>query len=182
MRADAVRMCRWSTVALLGALMAWTPQASAQSEGEAPGPRSAQPLGTGLPLPRFASLRASEVYMRAGPGTRYPVEWIYRRRGLPVEIVAEFETWRKVRDWNGTIGWVHRAMLSGRRMGITTGSDTVLRRDPKPDAPAIARAETGVIAFIEGCGGGWCRVTAQGLSGWVDRKGLWGTYPNEKLD
>lgn len=170
-------------VALAAALAVAAPGvARAQGEGETSGPRGVPPRGTGLPLPRFASLRASEVYMRAGPGTRYPVEWIYRRRGLPVEIVAEFDTWRKVRDWNGTMGWVHRAMLSGRRTSITTAADTVLRREPAPGAAVIARAEAGVIARIERCNGAWCRITARGLTGWAPRKNLWGTYQGEKLD
>lgn len=153
----------------------------AQSALEIPGARSA-PRATGLPLPRFASLRASEVYMRAGPGTRYPVEWTYKRRGLPVEIVAEFDTWRKVRDWTGTIGWVHRAMLSGKRTGITVSADTVLRRSPAADAATVARAEPGVVVEIENCEGAWCRVTARGQTGWAARSQLWGVYPREKLD
>jgi SH3-like domain-containing protein len=153
----------------------------AQAAKEPPGARSA-PRATGLPLPRFASLRAREVYMRAGPGTRYPVEWIYKRRGLPVEIVAEFDTWRKVRDWTGTIGWVHRAMLSGKRTGITLSADTVLRRSPAEGAAAVARAEPGVVAEIENCEGAWCRITARGLTGWAARSQLWGVYPREKLD
>ena len=140
------------------------------------------PKRTGLPLPRFASLRAGEVYMRAGPGTRYPVEWIYRRRGLPVQIIAEFDTWRKVRDWNGTVGWVHRAMLSGRRMAITLANDTVLRRAPAADAPAVARSEPGVVARILKCADAWCRIEARGIKGWVPRGALWGTLPGENVD
>ena len=79
-----------------------------------------QPLlaETGLPLPRFASLKAEKVYLRTGPGQRYPVDWIFLRRGLPVEIVSEFEHWRRIRDWRGTESWIHRAMLSGRRTVI----------------------------------------------------------------
>jgi SH3-like domain-containing protein len=137
---------------------------------------------TGLPLPRFASLRASEVFMRTGPGTRYPVEWIYRRRDLPVQIIAEFDTWRKVRDWNGAVGWVHRAMLSGRRTAITVDDETVLRRAPDMTAPAVARAESGVIARILSCDGAWCRVDAGGMKGWTPRRALWGTFADEKVD
>lgn len=137
---------------------------------------------TGLPLPRFASFRASEVFMRTGPGTRYPVEWIYRRRDLPVQIIAEFDTWRKVRDWNGAVGWVHRAMLSGRRTAITVADETVLRRAPDMNAPAVARAEPGVVARILSCDGGWCRIDAGGMTGWAPRRALWGTFANEKVD
>jgi SH3-like domain-containing protein len=144
-----------------------------------PGARA--PRATGLPLPRFASLRANEVFMRAGPGTRYPVEWIYRRKGLPIQIIAEFDTWRKVRDWNGTTGWVHRAMLSGRRMALTIGNNTMLRRAPDHTAAPIAQARPGVIALILSCEGLWCRIDAGGLSGWATRKLLWGTFPGEKV-
>jgi SH3-like domain-containing protein len=144
-------------------------------------PGASAPRATGLPLPRFASLRAKKVYMRAGPGTRYPVEWTYRRKGLPIQIIAEFDTWRKVRDWNGTTGWVHRAMLSGRRMAMTIGNDTMLRRQPDKAAAPVARARPGVIARILSCKGAWCRIDAGGLSGWATRKLLWGTFPGEKV-
>lgn len=176
-----VRVLPGAVVVALAIIGLTAPPAQSQSARETPGARSA-PRATGLPLPRFASLRARKVYMRAGPGTRYPVEWIYRRRGLPVEIVAEFDTWRKVRDWTGTIGWVHRAMLSGKRTGITISADTVLRRSPGETAAAVARAEPGVVAEIENCEGAWCRITARGLTGWAARSQLWGVYPREKLD
>lgn len=145
-------------------------------------PRTDAPRSTGLPLPRFASLRANEVYMRSGPGTRYPIEWIYRRRGLPVQIIAEFDTWRKVRDWNGAVGWIHRAMLTGKRTAITTAADTTLLREPDPGAPVVARAESGVVAQLLSCQGPWCRIEARGLKGWVPRGALWGTLPGEKVD
>jgi SH3-like domain-containing protein len=157
-------------------------EATAASEGAAAARPRVTPKRTGLPLPRFASLRASEVYMRTGPGTRYPVEWIYRRRGLPVQIIAEFDAWRKVRDWNGTVGWVHRAMLSGRRTAVTLANDTVLRRAPAADAPAVARSEPGVVARILKCAGAWCRIEARGIKGWVSRTALWGTLPGENVD
>ncbi len=145
-------------------------------------PGAEAPRGTGLPLPRFASLRAGEVYMRTGPGTRYPIEWIYRRRGLPVQIVAEFDAWRKVQDPQGTVGWVHRAMLAGRRTAVVIADGTMLLRNPAPDAPAVARAEVGVMAEILSCEGAWCRIEARGLRGWIPRAALWGTFPGEKVN
>jgi SH3-like domain-containing protein len=137
---------------------------------------------TGLTLPRFASLRAREVNMRAGPGVRYPVEWVYKRRGLPVRIVAEFESWRKVRDWRGTIGWIHRSMLTGRRMAITAGRGSVMRRSPESNAPAVARIEPGVVAGLAACKKSWCRIEAGGLGGWVPRKAIWGIAKGEIFD
>ena len=136
---------------------------------------------TGLPLPRFASLRATKVNLRAGPGVRYPVEWVYQRRGLPVMITAEFDAWRKVRDWRGTVGWIHRAMLTGKRTVIATAREVVLRRKPSRDSPAVARAEAGVIARVLVCQADWCRVEAGGISGWGRREALWGTLPQEKI-
>lgn len=182
-------------LALIAALqLAAAATAHAQDDGETPAAAASEgekdkPAGpgtavkrTGLPLPRFASLRAAEVFMRAGPGTRYPVEWIYRRRGLPVQIIAEFDAWRKVRDWNGTVGWVHRAMLAGRRTAITIADDTVLRRAPEAGAPALARVEPGVVARLMACSGAWCRIEARGVKGWAPRTTIWGATPNEKFD
>lgn len=147
-----------------------------------PAVRRSGPRPTGLPLPRFASLRSSEANMRAGPGIRYPVEWVYRRRGLPVKIIAEFDTWRKVQDWRGTVGWMHRSMLSGRRMAIVAVKDLIVLRKPRPGAPAVARVERGVIARLRRCRNAWCRIEAGGLTGWVPQVAIWGTEPGEVFD
>jgi SH3-like domain-containing protein len=136
---------------------------------------------TGLPLPRFASLRAAKVNLRAGPGVRYPVEWVYQRRGLPVMITAEFDAWRKIRDWRGTVGWIHRSMLTGKRTVIAIGRQVVLRREPSKGAAAVGRAEAGVVARVLACKGDWCRIEAGGIRGWGRRKALWGTLAQEKI-
>jgi SH3-like domain-containing protein len=146
--------------------------------------KAARPGGvrrTGLPLPRFASLRAAKVNLRAGPGVRYPVEWVYQRRGLPVMITAEFDAWRKIRDWRGTVGWIHRSMLTGKRTVITTGNQVVLRRKPSKDSAPVGRAEAGVIARVLACEDDWCQVEAGGIRGWGQRKALWGTLAQEKF-
>lgn len=136
---------------------------------------------TSLPLPRFASLRASQVNLRTGPGVRYPIDWIFRRRNLPVEITAEFENWRKIRDEQGAEGWVHRQMLSGRRSVVVVGAVQTLRRQPETNAPAVARLEPGVVAQVLECNGEWCRVEASGFRGWLARAGTWGTKPGERI-
>jgi SH3-like domain-containing protein len=143
--------------------------------------QNAVPETTGLPLPRFASLRANEINMRAGPGIRYPVDWVYQRRNLPVEIVAEYGTWRKVRDWQGTQGWVHQSVLGTRRQVIVIGAVRTLRRKAEPQAPALARAEPGVVGRLIECpdGSAWCRIEAGGFEGWLKRDEMWGVYPNE---
>jgi len=134
-----------------------------------------------LPVPRFVSLRADEVNLRTGPGERYPIDWVLTRKGLPVEIVEEFEAWRKIRDAQGTEGWVHQRMVTGTRTVIVTGAVRTLHADPDPAAPAVARAEPGVIAHLLDCRDSWCRVELQGIKGWLKRTEVWGVYPTEAV-
>ncbi|MEE9194464.1 MAG: SH3 domain-containing protein [Alphaproteobacteria bacterium] len=136
----------------------------------------AKPRGkrSGRPLPRFASLRSSEVNVRTGPGVRYPVEWVFKRRSFPIEIVAEFDTWRKVRDWQGTVGWVHRSMLSGRRTVLVTGLVRRLHSEPAAGAETVARLEPGVVAELLQCEKSWCEIQASGHSGWLRKGEFWG--------
>ncbi len=138
---------------------------------------------TGLPLPRFVALRADEVYMRIGPGKRYPIEWVYRRRDLPVEIEREFEEWRLVRDQENTKGWVHQATLAPRRTGIVIGGERVLRRDAKDDAAPVARLKPGVIVRLRTCeaASDWCQAQVQDYRGWMKRSEVWGTLPGEGI-
>ena len=149
------------------------------------GSESDEPRGftgrTNLPLPRFASLRGSEVKVRTGPGVRYPIDWVFQRRGMPVEITAEFENWRKIRDEQGTEGWVHRQMLSGKRSLMIVGAEQVLRRQAESGSPAVARLAPGVIAQVMECTGDWCRVEASGFRGWLQRAGTWGSKPGERI-
>ncbi len=135
-----------------------------------------------LPVPRFVSLKASEINARTGPGKRYPVKWKYVRSGLPVEIIAEYETWRKIRDWEGEESWVHRAMLSGARRVIVTGAIRTLYRRAEDDAPAVVRLKPGMIAEVEDCEDGWCRVEVRNYRGWLKYSDVWGVYPGEVVD
>lgn len=155
-------------------------EALAQQTGSEPR-EIERPGRTGLPLPRFASFRSDEVNLRAGPGVRYPIEWVYRRQGLPVEIVDEFETWRRVRDWEGTLGWVHQSMLSGRRTLRVQDEKVALRREPSEGAALVAWLEGGVIGEIKGCEGGWCKAEIAGYQGWLMRSDFYGTLPREDL-
>jgi SH3-like domain-containing protein len=144
----------------------------------------AQGLGieTNLPIPRFVSLRSNEVNLRTGPGTTYPVEWVYVRRGLPVEVIAEFDVWRRIRDWQNTVGWVHQSMLDGQRTALIVGSDRGLLREPADAAPLVARLAPGVIARLLECDGLWCRLEANGYRGWLKRDEFWGSYPKEAIE
>jgi len=137
--------------------------------------------GKELPLPRFASLKAAEVNLRTGPGSNYPIDWVLTKPTMPVEILAEFETWRRVRDVQGTEGWVHQMMLSGKRTAIVTGQPREIRRKAEPTAPVVAVVEPGVIASLLECDGGWCRVDVQGKRGWLPRNAFWGAYEGERV-
>ncbi|HEY4133624.1 MAG TPA: SH3 domain-containing protein [Alphaproteobacteria bacterium] len=147
-------------------------------------PRAVQQGQTNLPLPRYASLRSGEVNLRTGPGVRYPVDWVFQRRGLPIEIVAEFGTWRKIRDEQGAEGWVHRSMLAGKRTAVTIGapgSAQTMRRSAENDSAAVAKLEPGVQVSVLECDGAWCRLEAHGFRGWLPSKGLWGIKAGERI-
>ena len=132
-----------------------------------------------LPVPRFVALRSDQVNLRTGPGERYPIEWVLTRRNMPVEIVAEFDNWRKIRDFDGTTGWVQERMVTGKRNVIVRGQVRTLRDKPASDGAVVARAEAGVIAKLLECNPAWCRIEANGVAGWLKRDEIWGVYPQE---
>jgi len=152
------------------------------ADGAADSERPAPPGRTGLPLPRFVTLRADEVNLRTGPGTRYPIDWVYRRSGMPVEIIDEFDTWRRIRDWQGTEGWVHQSMVQGQRGILVTGKRHTLRRRPEAGSPGVALIDAGVVGVLQRCQGDWCEVSLGGFTGWLERDAFYGLYPGEKLD
>jgi SH3-like domain-containing protein len=141
---------------------------------------------SGYPLPRFVSLDSDRVHMRVGPGIRFPVIWVYHRKGLPLEIFNESEDWRNVRDPDGIEGWIHKAMLTGAtRTAVVTGkSPQPMRRRARDDAATVARVEPGVVVRLEECPpqGATCRVEAGGFEGWLSRAALWGVYPDETIE
>ncbi len=135
----------------------------------------------GLPLPRFASLKSDEVNLRVGPGDGYEIDWVLTRKGLPVEIIDERDVWRRIRDWQGTVGWVHERLVTGVRTVLVTGEVRVLRAEPEATARPVARAEPGLIAKLIECRGPWCRIEAQGVKGWLHRAEMWGVGADEKV-
>ncbi len=151
----------------------------------APAAPAEPPKGTvtGLPLPRFVALKTDEVNLRAGPGTRYPIDWVYKRRDLPVEIEREFEVWRLVEAPDGTKGWVHEATLTARRGFIVTGGDRTMRAAGADTAPAVAVLQTGVVGRIHACAAGadWCQVQVGAYRGWLKRTDFWGSFPGEAI-
>ena len=142
---------------------------------------------SGLPLPRFASLKASRLNLRVGPGTNYAVSWLYVRPGLPVEIIQEYDNWRRIRDVDGTEGWVYHSLLSGNRTATAApwmrskGDDVFvnMRSDSTAGATIVARLQPGVIINLDECTGEWCHASADSYEGWVSQSEIWGAYPGE---
>jgi SH3-like domain-containing protein len=141
-----------------------------------------------LAIPRFVSLKSDKVNVRSGPTKDHDVTWIYTRAGLPVEITAEYENWRRIRDWEGAEGWVYHSLLSGRRTGLVQPSakanDEYIPIHASADAKSAvtARLQKGVLSKVKRCSGTWCRITGEGFDGWVEQERLWGVYPNEKVE
>jgi len=177
MRFDAAMRRRVSALVTLALLLAGA---------LAPGAARAQ-IGaeTGLPLPRFVSLKAERANVRYGPGVGYDVKWVFQRAGLPVEVIAEFETWRRIRDWTGSEGWIHGALLSARRTAIVapwTGAKPVpLLRRPQPTSGVRARVQPDVVVDLRNCDGQWCAVKAGTFRGYLPQDKLWGIYPGDTL-
>ena len=137
---------------------------------------------TNLPLPRFVSLKASEGNVRRGPSLTHRIDWVFKRKDIPLEITAEHGHWRRVRDRDGAGGWVHYSLLSGVRTAIVEKDMIDLLSRPDPAAMVIARLELGVIARIEECTPDWCRLSAGGYRGWTLKSDIWGVRPGEILD
>jgi SH3-like domain-containing protein len=141
---------------------------------------------SGLPVPRFVSLKADRVNVRRGPNKDQDVRWVYTRAGMPVEITAEFENWRRVRDWEGAEGWVYHSLLSGRRTAVvvpTLKNDLVpLYADHDLKSAVVAKLQAGVLGSLKSCTGTWCEFAGKGFDGWIRQDRLWGAYPNEKVE
>jgi SH3-like domain-containing protein len=155
----------------------------------ATGPAKASETGpSGLPLPRFVSLKAEKVNLRIGPGRDYPVSWQYVKSGLPVEIIQEYDNWRRIRDAEGTEGWVYQSLLSGKRTAVAApwqreaGTRIALRKRASDQAGMAAELEPGVLTHLEACDGAWCRVETGRIKGYVSQAEIWGAYPGENFD
>lgn len=169
---------------LLGGVLA-APPVLAQS---AAAPAQTVRLGpSGLPLPRFVSLKSARVNSRVGPGVNYSVDWMYTKSGLPMEIIQEYDTWRRVRDADGSEGWINQSLLSGKRTAIVApwqrgkGARIDIYGEPSKDASVVAMVEPGVIGSIKSCDGQWCQMTLGGQTGWISQAQVWGAYPGEKV-
>jgi SH3-like domain-containing protein len=171
---------RFAAAALSAVLVAGQPAAA----------RDAVPIATGsvsgLPVPRFVSLKADRVNVRTGPNTDQDVRWVYTRAGMPVEITAEFENWRRIRDWEGSEGWVYHSLLSGKRTAVvvpTLKDELVpLYESADVEAAVVAKLQAGVLGSLKSCSGTWCEFAGKGFDGWIRQDRLWGAYPNEKVE
>ncbi len=137
------------------------------------------PAPASVATKKFEALRFNKIKMHTGPGSQYPVEWIYQRQGLPVEVLAAYESWRKIADPDGTTGWVQDTMLSEKRTTLTQGPQRPLRQDPQPDAPTIAYVDPGVVGRVAACGNNWCRIKFGDYEGWLEETNLWGIGAGE---
>ena len=141
---------------------------------------------TGLALPRMVSLRSNMINARSGPGARYPISWVYRQKGAPVEIVAEFELWRKIKDWKGSESWVHKSMLTGKRTAKLIGlGENNIYNAADYNSKVIAKAEEEVVGSIEKCPAGneFCLLNFDNkIEGWVPKSNLFGIYKDEVID
>jgi len=159
------------------------------------GPGATKPYGigaTGLPLPRFVSLKADRVQVRQGPGTDHKVLWVFSRVGLPVEIMQEFENWRQIRDQDGSVGWVAHALLSARRTAVVVAASALdqqkgaartvpMYAEAATSANTMALLEPGVVCDIRYCDGSWCHISVGDYRGFVEQAKLWGVYPGETI-
>ncbi len=179
--AQSARAGRIVFAAFVFVLTALPVTAAAQNTAQARG------VSTNLPIPRFVSLKADKVNLRSGPTRENAVSWVFTRAGLPVEITAESENWRKIRDSEGTEGWVFHTLLSSRRtVLVAPWAKKEVRDYPLYDSRSgstvTAKLQPGVLASVKSCDGKWCRIFGDGFSGYIEQERLWGVYPNEVVE
>lgn len=137
---------------------------------------------TNLPMPRYVSMKASKAHVRRGPSKSHRIDWVYTRRDLPLEIIAEHEHWRRVRDQEGVAGWIHHSLLSGVRTVLIQEDMLGLHVQPNTESPLHAMLEIGVVARLGECSAEWCRLSVGGFKGWAPKTALWGVAPDELRD
>ena len=171
---------------MLRSFLIFSATLSTMVAGLSTGPAAAE---SGLPVPRFVTVAASEANLRAGPGSRYPIRWVLVRPQIPVEVVGEFDVWRLVRDWEGVEGWIHQSLLTGRRTVRVAEPGVVdMHARPTGESRLIARVEGGVMGrlvacpAVDGSPGPWCLAELSGLRGWLPRTALWGVYAEEIVE
>jgi SH3-like domain-containing protein len=161
------RLLKGAALVLLAATCLWGPARAAAPERQTP---------SGMPVPRYVSLKCDKVNARAGPGNDYRLLWVYRARGLPLQIIAETSEWRRICDPEGQAAWVHKRTIDGHRAVMNTqATPAALFRKPKATARAVGYLNSRAMAALDRCDKGWCKVHVDGVSGWVREGALWGT-------
>lgn len=174
-----------AAVAAVVAVPVLSSEVSAQQTSSVP-PIARGP--SGLPLPRFVSIKADRVNMRIGPGTDYAVDWLYQKKGLPLEIIQEYDNWRRVRDSEGSEGWIYQSLLSGKRTAIASpwnkGKSQLmdLKYSASEKSETIAQVQPGAVGAIQSCNGEWCEISFGETEGWMKQTLLWGAYPGEHIN
>lgn len=137
------------------------------------------------PLPRMVSLRSDKAYARSGPGKKYPIEWVYQQKGAPVEVINEYDAWREIKDWEGSVSWIHTTVITGKRFAkvITPGENNIYN-DDNYTSKIIAKVEDGVVGEIKKCvkTSEFCLIKFDTIEGWIPKKTLFGVYENENID
>ena len=137
---------------------------------------------TVYPMPRFVSLARSKTYVRVGPGKKYPISWVFNQHDLPVEVILEYEQWRKIKDHEGQEGWVYGSLLSGKRTGLlNTSAQQAIYNTYKLDRQKVAMIQPLTIFDIDKCNEDWCHIHALGYKGWLKKEHFWGAYPDEEF-
>jgi SH3-like domain-containing protein len=134
--------------------------------------------------PQFVSLKSNVVNMRVGPKETYSILWEYHAKGLPVELLAKYGNWRKIKDFDGSVGWVWRGTISGKRTFRLIASSLLLR-EPDKSSSAVAKLELGIMGALISCPKthpSFCRVEVQGYQGWLPKEVIFGIYPNEVIE
>ena len=164
------------------ALIGWAQAAPSAIRAQSARPASVSAPAAALPQPYFESLKGDKVFMREGPSDNHRVKWIYHRKGLPVEVLASFEVWRRVLDMDGEIGWIHQALLSRERTAVVIGeAGAPIRRASGADAALVAEAKPGAVGRLIACKPDACEVRFPAVSGWLDRTRLWGVHDGENF-
>lgn len=134
---------------------------------------------SGLPVPRFVTLKSDYVNARVGPGKRYPIRWVFRRKELPVSIVEEFANWRKIEDKDGDGGWVHKSLLSGNRSAIVKDGTRYLYSRPDATSRPVVKLSENVIVRVTSCAPDWCELAVAAHKGWLRKTDMWGVTREE---
>lgn len=135
-----------------------------------------------LPVPRFVSIGSDRANVRTGPGERYPIDWVFVKKDVPVKVVAEYGRWRKIEDADGAQGWVYGALLSGRRYALVIGGQRTVYVEPDASTNPVFFADAGVMGRLESCRHDWCEIDVKGYKGWIPKTQIWGALPGEEFE